>query len=333
MSMKLNPYVSNLRSRILTSAVILGALHLSTPAFAVDSASRNAARQLGYEGVTAYQKGDYKVAHERLERAYEVLKAPSLGLWSARALEKVGMLVEASERYLEATRAEVAAGGKEDVQRQAQKDAEAEREALLPRIPSITIQIEGADAATVDVSIGGSEISSALFGVPRATNPGHVEVLGTRGEDVSKAEVDLAEGDQKTITLQFSPLTAAPPPTQVSTASPRDEVSAGNWQRPAGWIGIIAGGTSLVAGGVFAGVGASKYSALDCTDGICTGAGQESKVDSYNLMRTLSTTTFIIGGVLAATGVTLLLTAPSENSQAAMGAYVGLGNAGLKGTF
>ena len=66
--------------------------------------------QLGYEGVAAYQKGDYVSARDKLERAYRVVRAPSLGLWSARALEKSGKLVEASERYLEVTRLEVKAG-------------------------------------------------------------------------------------------------------------------------------------------------------------------------------------------------------------------------------
>src|SRR6187402_1280765 len=70
----------------------------------VDSATRGAARQLGYEGIQDYQREDYRAATDKLERAYKMLKAPSLALWSARALEKSGKFVEAAERYLEATR-------------------------------------------------------------------------------------------------------------------------------------------------------------------------------------------------------------------------------------
>jgi hypothetical protein len=68
----------------------------SVRAQAVDDATRGAARTLGYDGVKAYNAGDYAVADQKLEKAYRVLKVPSLGLWSARTLVKLGRLVEAS---------------------------------------------------------------------------------------------------------------------------------------------------------------------------------------------------------------------------------------------
>jgi Tfp pilus assembly protein PilF len=84
---------------------LLGVLSLAGTALAeVDDATRASARQLGYAGVEEFQGGQYESARAKLEKAYRVLKAPSLGLWSARALEKLGKLVEASERYLEVTR-------------------------------------------------------------------------------------------------------------------------------------------------------------------------------------------------------------------------------------
>jgi predicted deacylase len=108
---------------------------------AVDDATRGAARTLGYDGVKAYQSGDYPVANEKLDKAYRVLKVPSLGLWSARALVKVGRLVEASERYAEVSRLPTS-GGDETVQKQAQVDARAELEALAPRVPSLNMRFE-----------------------------------------------------------------------------------------------------------------------------------------------------------------------------------------------
>jgi hypothetical protein len=41
-------------------------------------------------------------ASDKLVKAYHLLKVPSFGLWSARALEKRGLLLEALARYLEA---------------------------------------------------------------------------------------------------------------------------------------------------------------------------------------------------------------------------------------
>jgi hypothetical protein len=41
-------------------------------------------------------------------------------------------------------------------------------------------------------------------------------------------------------------------------------------------------------------------------------------VGSYNSFRTISTTAFITGGVLAAAGVTLVLTAPKSETKTAL---------------
>ena len=61
-------------------------------------AERSVARDLGNEGIDLCEKGKYRAALQRLERAYAVLKTPTLALWLARALEKNGKLVEAAAR-------------------------------------------------------------------------------------------------------------------------------------------------------------------------------------------------------------------------------------------
>jgi hypothetical protein len=127
----------------------------------VDGAARAAARKLGYAGVEAYQANEYKEALDKLDKAYRVLKAPSLGLWSARALLANGRLVEASERYLEVTRLSVDSGERA-VQERAKADARKELDALTPRIPSVVIRLEGAFASDVTLTIDGVAVSSAL---------------------------------------------------------------------------------------------------------------------------------------------------------------------------
>jgi uncharacterized protein HemY len=66
----------------------------------VDAATRFAVRKLGDAGVSAYRAGDYESASEKLEKAYELMPVPSLGLWSARALVQRGSWTQAAERYL-----------------------------------------------------------------------------------------------------------------------------------------------------------------------------------------------------------------------------------------
>ena len=58
----------------------------SARAQAVDDATRNAARRLAESGVESYQHGDYEKAVDQLNRAYSLLRVPTIGVWSARAL-------------------------------------------------------------------------------------------------------------------------------------------------------------------------------------------------------------------------------------------------------
>jgi hypothetical protein len=47
---------------------------------APDEATRTAARALGTAGVEAFEAGDMNTASDKLEKAYQLLKVPSLGL-------------------------------------------------------------------------------------------------------------------------------------------------------------------------------------------------------------------------------------------------------------
>jgi hypothetical protein len=63
---------------------------------------------------------------------------------------------------------------------------------------------------------------------------------------------------------------------------------------------------------------------------------QSDDVDAYNSMRTFSTVGFVVGGVGLATGLALLLTAPSPAdapSTAHVTPWVGWGSAGVAGKF
>src|SRR3954451_17395062 len=105
-------------------------------AHASDDSSRAEARKIGYAGVEAFQAGDFATARDRLETAYQLLQVPSLGLWSARALAKLGKLVEADARYAQVIGLPTSVGD-EAIQEQARQDARNERAALARRIPSI----------------------------------------------------------------------------------------------------------------------------------------------------------------------------------------------------
>ncbi|RYZ09870.1 MAG: hypothetical protein EOO73_03030 [Myxococcales bacterium] len=316
--------------RSVAIASLLATLCLSHNVRAADDASRGAARKLAQAGVEALQEQHYDVASEKLERAYAVLRVPSIALWSARALEKRGKLVEASERYLEATRLDAAVGDAA-VQRQARAEAEAERQALLARIPSLTIALSGAPAAATQVTIDGEEWPSALWGEPRPTNPGEHELRALHGAEEVKLKVTLAEGDKRSETLAFqAPATPAP---AVVKAPPPLTAAPASTQRTLGFVAVGVGGAGLLVGAVTGILVASRHSDLE---GSCNAQHQcdparQSDIDSYNSLRPISTVALVAGGVVTAAGVTLLLTAPRSDRRTELS--LGAASLRLTGTF
>jgi len=332
----------------LGAALLSLAVAVAAPAAAQapDEATRTAARALGTAGVEAYQANDFATATDKLEKAYALLHAPSLGLWSGRALVKVGKWVEAAERFLEATSLQVPAGDYA-VQKRAQADAAAELAALRPRIPILLVEVEGAALADCSVSVDGVPVPSSLVGSGRLVNPGTHQVDARHGDEQAHAELTLADGERKAAALKFVAAAAAPapaptvvpalvPPAQPAPApvqSHADEPPSSSAQRTWGWVAIGAGGVGLVVGSVTGLIAVGKKSDIDgnpnCRGDHCAPSAQ-STVDTYNTCRTLATVGFYAGGAFAALGVVLLVTAPNQVSAQA---YVGPGSAGLRGTF
>ncbi|HEY2407234.1 MAG TPA: hypothetical protein VGI10_14590 [Polyangiaceae bacterium] len=298
----------------------------------VDSATRAAARNLGVGGVQAYQAGDYATATNKLEAAYAVLHAPSLGLWSARALFKTGKWIEARERYLEVTRLSPKSGD-EAVQRQAQADAQSEGDALAAKIPSIVVQLEGAEPAEVNVTVDGSLLGTSLIGQPRPVNPGAHKIAGVRGSEHVETDVSANEGEHPSTLLRFARAGVAlapqsPAPGAVGpSAPPRAHASM---QRTLGWAAVGLGAAGVAAGAVTGALVFSKKSSLDCANDHCQYSDKD-KVDGYNSLRTVSTVSFVAGGVFAALGVALVVTSRSHEPTVALA--ISPGSASLSGRF
>jgi hypothetical protein len=308
----------NIRVKLAVSSLICS---MALPAFAQDDASRSSARRMATEGVEALQRDDLPTAVDKLERAYQVLQAPSIGLWLARALAKRGQLVAASERYMEVGRLSVV--GDAVVQASAKKEAAAELEALLPTIPSITVTLDGAERNEVAVTLDGVALSSALIGEPRLVDPGSHHVEARRGEQTVTADVTLAVSENKTAPLRFKGTAAdqaapASPLPSTSTSPPATETSAshGSGRKVLAWSAIGLGAAGIATGALTGIVAMAKKGDLedspDCVDRMCLRSTMQSELDSYGTLRTISSVGFIAGGVLAATGVVLLVTTPSD---------------------
>lgn len=315
-----------LRSLMSLAAVFFG---LGT-ALAQDPVT--VARQLAGDGLKAFDEGDYGVAADKLGAAYQVVRVPTLALYRARALEKLGQLVEAHELYQEATELHVL-GEQEAVQRQAQREAAAARDRLLPRIPRVLVELEASDPQAVKVSIDKQPVANEELEKPYLVNAGEHVVSGSFKGEQLRHSVTLKEGDTKTVTLRFELKKQLP-----LEPSKRGEVHDDGMRRTLGWVGIGVGGAGLAVGGVTLAMLLSKKSDLeggDCLDGVC-GPSEHDEVDSYNSLRPISTAAFVVGVLAAGGGAYLLWGADTDQGAAdepQLSAWAGPGSLHLRGTF
>jgi hypothetical protein len=303
-----------------------------------DAATRAAARKLAEDGVAALEAGDAAKAVDKLEKAFRTLRAPSIALWSGRALVKHGQLIEAAERLLEATRLPVS--GDAAVQEQAKADAEKELEQLRPRIPNLVIRVEGATDASV--SLDGKAVPASLFGEDRPVNPGPHQLVAQRGAEQQAQSVSLVEGERKEVVLRFEAVAATPSPVPETATAEAPTHSQGGGARALAFVALGVGGAGLVLGGVTGALALSKKSSLDedtehCLNDQCEYA-VEDDVKSLRAWRTVSTISFIAGGALAATGVVLLVTSgggeqKGEASSRRLALRIGPGTLQLRGSF
>ena len=344
------------RRRLFAVTLVLPAL-LAQPAQAqaVDDATRAAARKLGSAGLNAFQEHDYATASDKLGKAFHVLQAPTLGLWSARALEKLGKLVEAQERYVKVTRLAIE-GGDAEVQKKARTEAATDLAALSPRIPSIIVQVEGTSVSEVSVAVDGTALSPDLVGEAWPVDPGPHHVVGTHGAERQEADVSVAEGEHPSTVLHFgvgptvaaaaAPAPAIPAAQSVEPAQPTSttlepaspptrDLKAASPQRAIAWVTLGGGAAGFAVGavtGVMTLIDRSKlHQGTDCYGTSCNSQATD-RVNSYNAMRTVSTVSFLAGTALAATGIVLLLTAPQAHTASAA-LVLAPSSAALRGTF
>jgi hypothetical protein len=95
----------------------------------------------------------------------------------------------------------------------------------------------------------------------------------------------------------------------------------GKVQRTFGWIAVGAVAVGVAVGTVFVLQRGSKLSDRDdiCPSGVNCAPGSQDKIDSLTddarSAQTIGTIGFVAGGVLAATGIALVLTAPHGEAQ------------------
>lgn len=336
-------------------------LTCSTAFAAPTDQERAAARSLATEGISALENGRVGEAADKLERAYQLASIPTIGLWSARALEKLGKLVEANERLVAVGRYDVTRSDP-DVFNQAKADAEQMQTALAPRIPRLKVELANGEGTDITVELDRVALKSALVGVPFQVNPGKHSVTARAGTQHVDRDVMIAERDSARVTLDVSslrsaaPASAAPAGTAAATDTPaspgaaspgaapgaptRDEAHAEaqgiSGKRVAGWIVLGLGAGGLVTAGVLGAKAIEQHSLYEdrCPNGKCSSAYQ-TYYDTYQTNQKLAIVSGSIGVVAVGAGLYLLLSgdSSSSSSQVTVRPYVGWGSAGAVGRF
>jgi hypothetical protein len=329
---------------------------------ALDDQTRAAARAIGEEGLELYDEGKYVDALDRFERADDLIKAPTLGLMAARSLEKLGRLVEASERYQQVAGMKVDAGATEAF-KQAQAAATKEREALVPRIPNVEVSVTGPGAEQVGaLMLDGRRLPPEKTGSARPisakipVDPGdhRLEAKASTGEAFERFSLSEGATARVVLTLSGSPNKLLLPPGKGaaepgqaaadSSSSPPPE-RKGKTQQTIGWVSVGVGAAGVAVGVITGGIAAGKHAGFTdppCNNDLKTCPAEfQDDIDSYNTLRPVSSVGFIVGGIGLATGAVLLLTLPrggarystSNSSGVTVTPWIGPASAGLRGTF
>jgi len=344
--------VRGLGSWLLSVSLLLSA----SVALAQTDQERAAARSLATEGINAYSAGRNPEAVDKLERAYQLVPIPTIGLWSARALEKAGKLVEANERLIAVGRFQITKD-ESGVFAQAKAEAEQMQNLLSARVPELQIDVTHAEDLQYVVELDGQALKSALLNVPFQANPGKHTVVARAGSEEVRKDVTVAERAAARVTLDLgglhrAPATAAAPnaPTPANTDSRADEGPASAQQPDSapqsssgmsgkhvvGWVVLGIGTAGLVTGGILGAKAIEQHSLYEdrCPDGKCSSEYQDY-YDTFQRNQMFSLISGGIGIVGVGAGLYLLLSSdgPARSQQAYVRPWVGYQAVGAEGRF
>jgi len=205
-----------LGSRTWSVAPAAFLLLTSLPTFgqSVDEQSRKTARELGRQGQDLFKDGKYEEALDDFEHANAVMHLPVLGLLEAQCLEKLDRLQDAHKRYDMVAGMEYDATGLKPDQKQIQEDAKAKAAAalqlLVPRIPRLTVVVDGA-TTKYEILLDGQTLPANIVGrAVVSVNPGNHSVHVHTSTWSETQNANLAEGASQTIRFQ-APAAASVP--------------------------------------------------------------------------------------------------------------------------
>lgn len=288
------------------------------PSATPGAADQAAAQALFDNARKAMDAGDYAHACPMFESSQKLDPQPGTQFNLAACYDKGGRAASAWITYQEAASASAAAGRPEWAQKAKEKAA-----GIEARVAKLTIA-PVASYAGFEVHRDGVLVQPGAYNVQLPVDAGeHVIEAIAPQKNKWRLKVKLLEG--KALQVKIPPLTdqadtsavaegdddSVPPPLPGAPASPP---SNGSTQRIVGYSLFAIAGASVIVGSVLGLMAKSKQSdasPLCRTDTTCTSAGA-GFIGSAQTLAAGSTVMFVVGGVAALEGLTLLLTAPKS---------------------
>ena len=284
----------------------------ASPAASSDAADPT--RALFEEGTADLNAGKFAEAAEKLRAVWQQKKSYDVAGNLGAALLKLGRHAEAA-RFLVHARDSYPAGGKPSVKQWLEEMlADAKRKAS-----EVRLTVTG-DAPAHEVRIDGAAIEAALVGASLFVEPGKRTIeASAKGYVAARQTVEAKEGQAADVTLA---LVAAPVGGERSMLWPAIAFGVGG-------AGLVAG---IVGGAVVASLDGNLSEACK-SSGACP-PGARGNLDGARTASYVSTTGFIVAGLGAAVGATLLLWPSAQPKDVARAVVVvGPGSLILKGAF
>jgi len=318
-------------ARLVTTALVAGGLSLSATSLAGEpdelTRRKNAARAMADLAFDQYSAGRYAEAIDSFRKADDLYHAPTLVYGLAKSLLNAGKLIEARvqlkrliDEPLDAKAPAEFLGAQETA-----KDLLA---ALEGRIPSLRISVTGAAGRRFTVRLDDAPLES--FASIELNPGGHtITVVPETGVGVSRS-VQVNDGAHEQIEI------ALPPPAPSRPAGPpglREPSAPRNALMPAAWVAFGVGAAGLGVGAATGIVSLSQVSDIKsrCANDLCP-ASERENADRARVMATVSTASFVAGGVSLAVGAALVFIGRKQKP-ANVGLSIGPGTVGVSGVF
>lgn len=331
------------KSRFVRRCLVpaLGSAALLVPALAWGQGSDPvAARAQLRQGYTLKQQGKCKEAVPHLQESVRLDRQPKALINLGECEQKLGQLAGAQSHFVEAR--DLARAASDATLRGI---AEKRLEEVEKKMPKLGIEL-GKDAPSGTVVLrDGVEVGAVSLRTPLPIDVGRHVVIARGGGFERQYEVTLGEGESKQ--LEVTPiggkaLPAASKPAEKTAEEPKVATvpssdtkrtssfsidgpqgdrgeSTGSTQRTLGYVAIGAGVIGLGAGAFFGAMFLGRQRELnDCNKtGNCSDEQWNDTQQRAVNARTYTAIGLAGGGVLAATGIVLLVTAPSKSSGSA----------------